>query len=91
MVLSPPAEPSEFNSSGTFVRLSLLQNLMVLPKVTHTQTILNNNPVTLNNDIENTPTTKLAQTNDQSTVILQQFSMIGRYGKMSQVKCPGLL
>ena len=38
MVPLPPAEPPQFSAFGTVVRLSLSQNLMDLPKVTHTQT-----------------------------------------------------
>ena len=73
----PPAEPSEFNTFGTITRLLLSQNQAELPNVTHTQTI-SNNTSTPNNDIDNTSPAKMAQTNDQSTTILQQFSMIAK-------------
>ena len=63
MLPLPPAEPSEFNVFGTIVRLSLSQSLTDLPKGSHTQTTPND-PVTPNIDIDNTPTTKTAQTND---------------------------
>ena len=45
---------------GTIVRLSFSQNQIDIPQVTHTKTI-SNSPVTPNNDIDNTPTTKIAQ------------------------------
>ena len=38
----------------------------------NTQTqIISNNPIISNNDIDNTPTTNIAQPNDQSTIFLQ--------------------
>ena len=47
------------------------------PVIPHTQTI-SNNPIIPSNNIGNTPTTNIAQPNDQSTIILQQFSTIAK-------------
>ena len=75
MVPLPPAKPPESNALGTIAKLSLSQNQIDLCNDTHTQTI-SNNPIIPNNVINSTPTTNIAQPNDQSTIILQQFSMI---------------
>ena len=74
MVLLPPAEPPEFNAFETIARLSLLQNERDLPNGVQTQTTPV--PQLASNNIGNTPATNITQPHNQSTVILQQFSMI---------------
>ena len=75
MVPLPLAEPSEFNAFGTIARSSPTQNQMDLLTNMYTQTIFNSSIIP-QNDTDNAPRINTAQTNDQSSVILQQFSMI---------------
>ena len=75
MVPLPPAEPSEFNTFERIVRLSLPQNQRDLPNSTQTQAIPYTSIITDDN-IGNTPKNNMIQSHNQSTIILQQFSMI---------------
>ena len=75
MVPLPQAEPLEFNTFKTIVNLSLSKNQRDLPNDIQTQTISNTSILTYNN-LCNTSQNNTTQTNDQSTVVLQQFNMI---------------
>ena len=75
MVPLPPAEPSEFNALQTIARPSLSQNKRDLPNNIQTQAI---SSASIPTDINlcNTHQNNMTQSHNQSTVILQQFSMI---------------
>ena len=69
------AEPSESNAFETFARLILSQNQRNPPNDTQRQAFSNTSILTKNN-ICSTPQNNMTQSQDQSKVILQQFSMI---------------
>ena len=72
----PTAEPSESNAFETIERLTLLtKSNWILPNDNQTQAIPNTSILT-NNNICNTPQNNMAQSHNQSIIILQQFSMI---------------
>ena len=75
MVPLTPAEPPDFNAFETIARLSYSQHQRDVPNDTHTQST-SNIPSITNNNAGNTSTTYTMQPHNQSTVILQQFSMI---------------
>ena len=75
MVPLPPAEPSEFNAFETVVRLSLSQNQRDLPNDIQTQAIPSTS-ITTDNDKGNIPQNNTTQSCNQSTVIVQLFSII---------------
>ena len=75
MVLVPPAEPSEINAFNTSARLTLSQTQNEHTDSTYTQPIYSN--LASDNQITNSlPQNDNMHPYDQSTVILQQFSMI---------------
>ena len=87
MVPLPTAELSESNAFETIARLTLSQNQMDLPNNNQIQAIPNTSILT-NFNICNTPQNNMAQSHDQSTLILQQFSMITQeLKKKPQIKC----
>ena len=61
---------------------------MDIPNDNNIQAISNNSTIP-NNNVDNTLTTNKAQPNDQSTVSLQQFSMITKELKNFIHKVPG--
>ena len=75
MVPLPPTEQPEMNPFETFVRLSHSQNQRDLPDDIQTQTAPRTSIIT-NNSIGNAPKSNMILSHDQSTIILQQFSMI---------------
>ena len=75
MVPLPTTETSESNAFETIMRLALSQNLRDLSNDNRTQAIPNVSILT-NNNRSNTPQNNMVQSHDQSTVFLQQFSMI---------------
>ena len=83
MVPLPTAEPSESNAFERIARLSLSQNQREPPNDIQTQSISKTSILT-NNNICNTPQNSMTWSHDQSTIIMQQFSMIIKELKMSQ-------
>ena len=90
MVPLPIAEPSESIAFETIERLVLSQNQRGLLNDNQTQATPYTSILT-NNNTCNIPQTNMAQSHDQSIIILQQFSMITEELKMSQIKCPVIL
>ena len=75
MVPLPTVEPSESNALKTIARLTLSQKQRELPNNNDTQPIHSNSILTNDNTCNPSPNNKV-HSHNQSTVILQQFSMI---------------
>ena len=75
MVPLPSAEPSEVNAVETVARTTHSHTPKDHPNDTHTESIYSNSTST-NNNRNNSPQNNAVYPHDQSTVILQQFSMI---------------
>ena len=73
MVPLPSAEPLGVNAVETIARLTLSQTHKDHPNDTHTQSIYSKST---NNNTNNSPQNNTVHPHNQSTVILQQFSMI---------------
>ena len=74
MVLLPPAEPSEANVFKTFASLTFSQTQSEHVNNNCRQPIYSSSTPT-NNNINSLPQNNNVQPNNQSTVILQQFSI----------------
>ena len=83
MLPFPVAEPLESNAFETIAKLTLSQNQRDLPNNNQTQTIYSNSVLTNDNTCNPSQNNKV-YSHDQSTVILQQFSMITKELKLSQ-------
>ena len=70
-----PAEPTEINAFTTMARLTFLQTKNEQPINIHTQPMYSDSTLAIQNTY-NSPQNQNIHANDQSTVILQQFSMI---------------
>ena len=75
MVQLPSAEPSEVNAVETVERITCSHTSRDHHNDIHTQSIYSNS-MSANNKTNNSPQKNAIHPHDQSTVILQQFSMI---------------